>query len=76
MRNPASAYLCKEKTMINSETILAQLQISKEHRINEVSLLLGKKNNLPNTAWKPNILVANFFKASLTLLISRFPTTA
>jgi hypothetical protein len=29
--------------MINSETILAQLQISKENLINEVSLLLGKK---------------------------------
>jgi len=49
----------------HSETILAQLQISKEHRINEVSLLLGKKNNLPNIAWKPNILVANFLKPTL-----------
>ncbi len=29
--------------MINSETILAQLQISKENLISEVSLLLGKK---------------------------------
>ena len=29
--------------MINSETILAQLQISKENLLNEVSLLLGKK---------------------------------
>lgn len=29
--------------MINSETILAQLQVSKENLLNEVSLLLGKK---------------------------------
>jgi outer membrane protein assembly factor BamA len=29
--------------MINTETILAQLQISKENLLNEVSLLLGKK---------------------------------
>lgn len=29
--------------MINSEAILAQLQISKENLLNEVSLLLGKQ---------------------------------
>ncbi|MFZ4700509.1 MAG: hypothetical protein ACOYMG_10720 [Candidatus Methylumidiphilus sp.] len=29
--------------MINSETILEQLQISKENLLNEVSLLLGKQ---------------------------------
>lgn len=29
--------------MINSETILAQLQIAKENLLNEISLLLGKQ---------------------------------